>query len=66
MVKDINLDERFWDCECETRYIHHKNHLACNECFARQYEQPDSREDEIMEVNMAPNNKGIFNLNELD
>ena len=64
-AKGFILDENFWDCECETRYIHPKSHEACRECFARREEQPDSIEVELLEINMAGDNKFI-SLKELE
>ena len=54
----VITNNEYWDCECETRFIHPKHHEACNECFARRNDQPDSREDELLEINMAPDSKG--------
>ena len=40
----------YWDCECETSYIHKKTELSvCPICFAREENQPDSMQDEIDE-----------------
>ena len=45
----ILLNPNYWDCECESNYIHKKktetNH--CVKCDTHEYEQPDSRQDEI-------------------
>ena len=41
-------DSRFWDCECETNYIHPKSEEECKVCGAYSEEQPDSRMDEVI------------------
>ncbi|MGH9158157.1 MAG: hypothetical protein ACRD1K_20495 [Acidimicrobiales bacterium] len=43
----IVTDERFWDCECEERFIHSKGEALCEVCGARSDEQPDARVNEI-------------------
>ena len=44
----ITVDTEFWDCECETKYIHHKARLSeCRRCGAIADEQPDSRANEV-------------------
>jgi len=43
----------FWDCECETRYIHSKKYYGCSFCFSTSEEGPDSIEEELIEINMA-------------
>ena len=45
--------EYFWDCECETVYIHPKSVLACPRCGACQEERPDSRTNEVFASLMA-------------
>lgn len=48
MKNEIELDSRFWDCECAVDYIHTKSVLRCGSCGAFAEEQPDSR---VYEVN---------------
>jgi len=44
----ITVDTEFWDCECETKYIHHKARLReCRRCGVIADEQPDSRANEV-------------------
>lgn len=44
----IELDEKYWDCECEHHYIHAKaDRLTCPVCGAEEENQPDSRVNEI-------------------
>jgi hypothetical protein len=40
-----NLD--YWDCECETDYIHHVQCERCWRCGAEKEESPSSREEEV-------------------
>lgn len=48
-VGDIIIDERFWDCECEERYIHAFSSLHCALCGATQEDQPNARANEILD-----------------
>ncbi len=43
------LSTEYWDCECETRYIHHNSVDQCPICGARREHMPDSRVDEVGE-----------------
>jgi len=38
----------FWDCNCETDFIHSKTEKRCSICHAKSHEQPDSRVDEVL------------------
>ena len=42
------LNPNFWDCECESNYIHAKTQKSCKFCGAIRDEQPDSRQAEIL------------------
>ena len=44
----IKTNSNYWDCECESNYIHKKaetNH--CVKCDTHEDDQPDSRQEEI-------------------
>lgn len=41
------LTTQFWDCECESDYIHPKNQLKCRKCDVLAEDQPDSHINEI-------------------
>ncbi len=43
------LTPNFWDCECETRYVHHFSIPHCPRCGALRENQPDSHEEEVAE-----------------
>ena len=43
----IELDNRYWDCECKHNYIHPKTVETCEICEAEQDEQPDSIVQEV-------------------
>lgn len=43
----MELDNRYWDCECENHYIHPKTVETCAICGAEQDEQPDSIAQEV-------------------
>jgi hypothetical protein len=41
-------DDNFWDCECETHFIHKKAEKNyCPKCQTFEEDQPDSRREEI-------------------
>lgn len=44
---NIYLNPDFWDCECETSFIHSKDIPSCPQCGALREEQPDSIDHEI-------------------
>jgi len=46
---DIVFALGFWDCECETGYIHPDNHDVCPVCGAVAEVQPASRANEVQE-----------------
>jgi len=47
----VTVDE-FWDCECDTNYIHRKiTDIACSFCGATMIDMPDSMLDEILIYN---------------
>lgn len=44
----IETDERFWDCECDSLYIHKKTEKThCGFCGTHELDQPDSIKEEI-------------------
>ena len=44
----VKTDDRYWDCECETNFIHLKaNTLSCSICGMSEDECSDSRPSEI-------------------
>ena len=44
----IELNENYWDCECEEDYIHKTSEdRYCPKCDCISVEQPDSRQNEI-------------------
>ncbi len=49
-IEDIGgftRNEDFWDCECETDYIHHYSEEVCPRCHAEYTEMPNARELEV-------------------
>lgn len=51
-MKTITTNNLFWDCECETNYIHLRDakHGFCHLCNAHAEDQPNSRHDEILSL----------------
>jgi len=43
----IQTTPLYWDCECETNFIHPKNEKRCKKCKAHQNDQPDSRLNDV-------------------
>lgn len=41
------LTSDFWDCECETNFIHAREEDSCVNCNCYREEQPDSRVNEV-------------------
>ncbi len=46
-VGDICLNLDYWDCGCESDYIHPIKKLVCKKCDVSQEDSPSSREDEV-------------------
>ncbi len=45
----IRTTEKYWDCECETNYIHSKEEKECKICYAHNEDCSDSRMAEVKE-----------------
>ncbi len=43
----VVTNNNFWDCECESNYIHTKSTRLCPHCNAESDEQPDSHQSEV-------------------
>lgn len=43
----VVTNNNFWDCECESNYIHTKSTRLCSHCNAESDEQPDSHQSEV-------------------
>ena len=43
ITNDGTTTPAFWDCECETNYVHSKTIPMCGACDTTSDEQPDSR-----------------------
>lgn len=51
----------FWNCECESEYIHPLTDEECPLCHARRESQPPARVNEVMrQASMLP--RGLVNL----
>jgi hypothetical protein len=59
-LADIITTSDYWDCECEQDYIYPKSEQTCSRCQAIQYEQPDSRVNEVQ--NKMPSAKFRFGI----
>lgn len=46
-VGDIILNLDYWNCECESNYIHPISQSRCDICNSEQEESPLSRESEV-------------------
>jgi hypothetical protein len=48
LITEIKTNMDYWDCECDTDFIHSKaKGTFCPKCNTRAEDQPDSRENEI-------------------
>ena len=52
VIENPETTSDFWDCECETEYIHHSGQPCCTKCGAIREECPDSRVAEVKPENM--------------
>lgn len=52
VIENPETTSDFWDCECETEYIHHSGQSCCTKCGAIREECPDSRVTEVKPENM--------------
>lgn len=43
------LSEKYWDCNCEEKYIHRNSIAECPVCGAFRNQMPDSRQNEVDE-----------------
>lgn len=44
--------EGYWDCNCDEDFIHSKKETSCNKCGAKSNDQPDSRINEVVIMNI--------------
>ena len=50
-IGGVVTDAHYWDCECDTDYIHHISDVEpCEKCGADPDEQPNSHVDEVHKV----------------
>lgn len=47
-IDDMELTDKYWDCECEKNYIHLRSQEFCPLCKAESEDQPDSRVPEVI------------------
>jgi len=48
MTSGLTLNLEYWDCECDTNFIHSVRKKACEICKSIIYLQPNSRESEVL------------------
>jgi hypothetical protein len=51
-MKELEFTDEYWDCECETRYIHPTGSNLCSVCGAARINCPDSKVSELKPENM--------------
>jgi hypothetical protein len=57
----------YWDCECESNYIHPKNQRTCSECNARHEDQPDSHLSEVIAAGLPLNDiRNMLNTSDVN
>ena len=65
-IDDCDTTKYFWDCECynendeKFEYIKERAIKYCTKCKCIQYDQPNSRIKEVIEMLIYKENKGIL------
>ena len=55
-IREIEMNSNYWDCECNTNYIHSKKKESyCSVCKVYEFDQPDSREEEARRMQKKEN-----------
>ena len=49
-IGKLQLTPDYWDCECRNNYIHKKEETTCRICQTFSENQPDSRVDEVKQL----------------
>jgi len=58
--------ELYWDCECNTRFIHSKAvTMECTRCGTVEADQPDSHRTEAVQMLQAKINAGLARVQSL-
>lgn len=57
----IELTSEYWDCECDTDYIHPSPQDKCEICDTTREEQPDSRVNEVLEAGFEIEDRQLTN-----
>jgi|10_taG_2_1085330.scaffolds.fasta_scaffold00110_4 hypothetical protein len=52
LAKSIVTTAKYWDCECDESYIKPKGQPHCPDCGTWHYDQPDSRENEVVKAGL--------------
>lgn len=43
----------FWDCECDTDYMHTKDVRSCPKCKAKEKDMPDAHHEEVLAAGLV-------------
>jgi superfamily II helicase len=66
MQNEFILTPDFWDCECESNFIHRKTESFCKVCQRLAEEQPDSRVNEVKKILESEYNEIIYQIDVVD
>lgn len=47
IIGDLTINLEYWDCECESDFIHSISENICSVCNSEKENNPNSRENEI-------------------
>lgn len=56
----------FWNCLCETDYVHRRYETFCSRCLTHEEGQPDSRIDEVKKYLEDEYNAMIYQIDVAD
>ena len=65
-ANQIHTNPNYWDCECVTDYVHLKSEDNCPVCGSYAEDQPDSRSDEVGEMQLIDLIRQFVKTNDLD
>lgn len=64
-MKNVKIHD-FWNCLCETDYIHRRYESFCNRCFTNEENQPDSNINEVKKYLEAEYDVMIYQIDVAD
>ena len=62
IMRDLQLTDEYWDCECQKDYIHFRSRKFCPVCKKMREDQPNSRVSEVLEQGFVLLDKEAENI----